>query len=69
MIIQHKDLLINLDNVFSIKPGGQGNRFLIVQGTGASREQHLPFENETQAKVMLERIIEASEVISLDQDA
>jgi len=47
LIIQDK-ILINLDNLFSMTIGGQGDRYLICKGSG-SLETHLVFASNPEA--------------------
>jgi len=54
LVIQNKHL-VNLDNLFSMVIGGQGERWLICKGSG-SLEIHLPFDSNPDA-VMARNLI------------
>lgn len=59
MIIVRGDVLVNFDNVFSIKIGGQGQRYMIIRGAD-SLSAEMVFPGNKEAKQAREMMIKAA---------
>ena len=70
MLVIQKEQMVNMDLTFSVKAGGQGDRYLHFRGSD-SLSVDMPFKDRNQALLVRDRIAEnvGNDVAVMDVDA